>query len=143
MKYLVTLLILVLLATNNTNTIAYAKNNELICLAQNIYFEARGEPFKGKVAVAQVTLNRVKHDNYADTVCDVVYQPNQFSWTKKYSKIVDKQAWAHAKEIAELVLSGDVRLPNFHALYFHSNTITPKWANKKKPVLRVGKHIFY
>lgn len=143
MKYLVTLIILVLLATNNTSTTAYAKNNDLICLAQNIYFEARGEPFKGKVAVAQVTLNRVNHDNYADTVCGVVYQPNQFSWTKSYSRIVDKQAWAHAKEVAHMVMQGDIHLPNFNALHFHSKKIKPKWAYKKTPVLKVGNHVFY
>lgn len=118
-------------------------NPEKECLAKNIYFEARGEPFRGKVAVAQVTLNRVKSATYANTICGVVYQPYQFSWTRTYNKIVDREAWAHAKEIAEMVLRGDTLLPNFNATHFHATKVKPAWSRNKRPVAKIGKHVFY
>lgn len=120
------------------------KNRELLCLAKNVYFESRGEPFHGKVAVAQVTLNRVKHEtDFKSTICGVVYEKKQFSWTSDKLHIQDTQAWYEALKIANAVMSGSLRLPNFDALYFHTKQVKPKWRKTKKIVRVIGNHIFY
>ena len=82
---------------------------ELGCLAMNIYHEARGEPVKGKLAVAAVTMNRVKAKYYPDTVCEVVWQRKQFSWTGlklKYHTVKDTGAWSNAIKIAQRFIDG-------------------------------------
>ena len=76
---------------------------QLKCLALNIYHEARSEPPVGRYAVAWVTLNRVEHEKFRDTICKVVYQPGQFSWTEdgKSDKAYEKEAFKEAMKIAE------------------------------------------
>ena len=78
-------------------------DKELRCLALNIYHEARSEPPVGRYAVAWVTLNRVEHEKFRNTVCKVVYQPGQFSWTEdgKSDKTYEKEAYKEAMKIAE------------------------------------------
>jgi N-acetylmuramoyl-L-alanine amidase len=141
MKQLITLALGAVLFATNLNT--QAENAELICLAKNIYFEARGEPYRGKLAVAQVTLNRVKSPNFSNTICGVVYQPYQFSWTLTYKKITDKVAWNAALSLADKVLDGTVKMPNFRATYFHAKSVRPKWAKNKTLVATIGNHVFY
>ena len=120
------------------------REKELDCLAKNIYYEAGTEPFEGKVAVAQVTLNRVRSREYQNTVCGVVYQRAQFSWTLDHTKRVrDTKAWHEANLIAHGVLSGRIKLPNFHALYYHTHKIKPRWSKTKQVVATIGNHIFY
>lgn len=120
------------------------KTRELHCLAKNIYFESRGEPFHGKVAVAQVTLNRVQHNtNFKSTICGVVYENKQFSWTDSKLSVKDKQAWQEAVTIANAVVTGTLRLPNFNALYFHTKQVKPIWRKTKRIVAVIGNHIFY
>jgi spore germination cell wall hydrolase CwlJ-like protein len=104
-----------------------ATNAELLCLAKNIYYEARGEPTRGKIAVAQVTLNRVTHrTEFQSSICQVVYAKHQFSWTMA----------AHREPRGPA-------LPNFKALYFHNLTVQPHWNKTKELVARIGNHIFY
>lgn len=120
------------------------KSRELICLAKNIYFESRGEPFHGKIAVAQVTLNRVNHKTeFHSTICGVVYANKQFSWTANKLSIRDSQAWAESLKIAQAVLHGSLRLSNFDALYFHTKQVKPYWRKTKTVVRVIGNHIFY
>lgn len=120
------------------------KHRELQCLAKNIYFESRGEPFHGKIAVAQVTLNRVQHDtNFKSTICGVVYENKQFSWTDSKLSVKDKEAWNESVKIAQAVVAGTLRLPNFDALYFHTKQVYPHWRKSKKIVRVIGNHIFY
>lgn len=120
------------------------KARELQCLAKNIYFESRGEPFHGKIAVAQVTLNRVQHDtNFKSTICGVVYENKQFSWTDSKPTVKDKQAWQEALVIANAVVAGTLRIPDFNALYFHTKQVKPVWRKTKKIVRVIGNHIFY
>lgn len=71
------------------------------CLTEVIYYEARGDTKEGKLAVADVVLNRVKHPYFPNTICKVVYQKNQFSWTKSKYKVKDLVSWEKAKEIAK------------------------------------------
>lgn len=118
---------------------------DLICLAKNIYHEARGESFKGKLAVAQVTINRATHPTrWPSTICKVVYQTirgvPQFSWTTENLKVVDKQAWQESQHVAHLVLMGDFRLKDFDYTFFHNKTVYFGQQLKHKII---GNHIFY
>ena len=125
----------------------------LSCLAINIYKEAANEPFEGKVAVAQVTLNRTKNPNFPDTICDVVYQKNtfmgkvvcQFSWycdgTYK-GRVVNRQAYDESYKVAKMVYLEDFKLESVkNALYYHADYVNPNWGKKK--VTKIGAHIFY
>ena len=133
---------------------AQVRERQLSCLAKNIYHEAGSEPFEGKVAVAQVTINRANSDgNFPGDICKVVYQKNiiydkvlcQFSWVcdrahnfkPKYPAIYDE-----SMEVAKKVLLEGFRLPSLHdALYFHADYINPGW--KRQKIAKIGRHIFY
>ena len=107
-------------------------------MAEVIYNEARGESLKGRLAVGQVVINRTKSMWFPDTICAVVYEPGQFSWTKdKHRRIPDAEAY----RVARLVISHNHFLYRFNALYFHQVGISPGW-NKRK-IAVIGKHIFY
>jgi spore germination cell wall hydrolase CwlJ-like protein len=136
----------------NVATVA-DRTKQLDCLAKNIYWEAASEPFEGKVAVAQVTLNRVKSGRFADSVCGVVYEKNviyqkvicQFSWSCNGStRIVPihTQAWNDSNEVAKKVLLENFRLPGLKdALYYHATYISPGWNREK--ISTIGQHVFY
>lgn len=126
---------------------------QLDCLTRNIYWEAGHEPFEGKVAVAQVTLNRVESGRFADSVCGVVYQKTmfyqkvvcQFSWYCEGShkmRPIHSRAWQESEEVAKKVLLEGFRLPSVQkALYYHADYINPGWG--KPRVAKIGRHIFY
>ena len=96
MRILIFMLLLLATPTASQNYEA-----EIECLAKNIYFESRGEPLEGQYAVAYVTLNRVLDSRWPDTICDVVYEPNQFSWTVNPNRpIREHDAWIDAQTIA-------------------------------------------
>lgn len=128
------------------------RTRQLECLAMNIYKEAGYEPFEGKVAVAQVTLNRVADSDFPDDVCGVVYQKTkgtkvvcQFSWycdkVHKTRPVGDK-AYNESYEVAKKVLLENFKLDSItEALYYHADYVNPKW-NKIK-VAKIGRHIFY
>ena len=123
---------------------------EVECLARNIYFEAGGEPRAGKIAVAEVTMNRVKSKQYPRTVCGVVHQKTkgtcQFSWVCEGKKHVyrNSSAWRESIKIAENIL-----ISKHHygiigsAKYFHATYVEPDWAGRKKVIKKIGQHIFY
>ena len=120
---------------------------ELDCLAKNIYHEAGVEDRAGKVAVAQVTLNRLKEGGYGNTVCDVVYAKSQFSWTldkKKRHAKPEGLLWEQSRAVAMEFQSG-VRVKGLEdSLHYHANYIRdPNWAKAKKVVKQIGQHIFY
>ena len=110
---------------------------QLDCLTRNIYWEAASEPFEGKVAVAQVTINRVESGRFAPTVCGVVYQKNvfyekvvcQFSWlceTTHKTKAVYQPMWQESELVAKKVLLENFRLPSMkNALYYHADYVQP------------------
>ena len=129
------------------------RERQLQCLAQNIYWEAASEPFEGKVAVAQVTINRAQHEKFPNDICRVVYQKStivdkvvcQFSWfcegTYKV-KPVHKPFFEESEAVARKVLLEGFRLDSLtEALYYHADYVNPKW-NKQK-VAVIGRHIFY
>lgn len=125
----------------------------LLCLALNIYAEARGESPRGQYAVAFVTLNRAGHDK--DQVCKEVFRKHQFSWTAGVKKTQsgwfvpnslrpkEADAWRESRRVARFTLSGDI--PNFTrgATHYHATYVHPQWASKMKFVKAIGKHRFY
>ena len=129
------------------------KSQQLECLTRNIYWEAASEPFEGKVAVAQVTMNRVASGRFPADVCGVVYQKNvvyekvicQFSWYCEgihKTKPVHGILWQESEEVAKKVLLEGFRLPSMkNALYYHADYINIQW-NKPK-ITQIGHHIFY
>lgn len=124
--------------------VKYTKN-DLDCLTKNIYYEARGEDHRGRVAVAHVTLNRVKTGYWGNTICKVVYAKKQFSWTlaKKLPR-PDSKLWAESEEVARKVLAGHRVRGLSKSLFYHAIYIKdPKWADRKHEVGQIGNHVFY
>jgi len=117
------------------------------CLALNIYFESRGESAQGQMAVAHVTLNRVRSSRFPNSICDVVYQPRQFSWTHdgKSDQPKNKRAWKRAKYIARIAQQWHAVGEDFSegALYFHADYVQPYWADIFEQTIQIGRHIFY
>ena len=129
--------------------------NAVLCLALNVYFEARGESVEGQHAIAQVTMNRAAGDE--KNVCKVVMAPKQFSWTagkvnKRGDRYVikslpekDDSSWEQAMVISKLHIAGwkmpDYRMRNI--MYYHAKYVRPGWAKHMKPVQVIGAHIFY
>jgi spore germination cell wall hydrolase CwlJ-like protein len=135
----------------------YARRDDrrdLACLARNVYFEARGEPAAGQYAVAEVTMNRKASGRYPATVCGVVYQKNwdplrkryvgAFSWTELDDLPAPAgEPWLQAWEVAEAVYYGREPPVLEGATHFHAVYIKPDWARSKKPIARIGGHVFY
>ena len=115
---------------------------DIKCLAENIYHEARGEPFIGQIAVAQVTINRYQSGKYGHSICATVHQKKQFSWTIKKPTIRDEKRWNQSYYMAQYVLSGVV-MTNFDAMFYHTKAISPVWNRDKRVVRVIGNHVFY
>jgi N-acetylmuramoyl-L-alanine amidase len=126
----------------------------LTCLARNVYYEARGEPLAGQYAVAEVTMNRKDSRLFPKTVCEVVYQQNwdpirgrkvgAFSWTE-FSKLPEPgiEEWKRSWDVAEAVYYQKYTPQLNGALFFHAVYVKPDWANEKRRVARIGRHVFY
>jgi spore germination cell wall hydrolase CwlJ-like protein len=137
----------------DTNITVAMRERQIGCLAKNIYHEAGAEPFEGKVAVAQVTLNRASHSQFPDDVCGVIYQKNvvynkiicQFSWYCDRAtgvRPVNKAMFAESEAVAKKVLLEGFRLPSLgQALYYHADYIDPHWNRER--IAKIGHHIFY
>jgi N-acetylmuramoyl-L-alanine amidase len=116
-----------------------------ICLALAIYFEARGEPLEGQVAVAQVIINWVESPDFPNTICGVVKQPHQFSF---YSDSIpneprNAQAWNLAQSIAEVVIEGRAPDMAYGALWYYApSKVSPGWAKDLDVVANIGNHKF-
>jgi N-acetylmuramoyl-L-alanine amidase len=127
-----------------TQTVALEKT-QLGCLALNIYHEARGESRQGQTAIAAVTLNRVQSKKFPSTICGVVWQPRQFSWTHTQSNYypTDMASWQAAMKIARNSLDKKVVADYENILFYHSKKVRPYWTKHKRFVARVGSHLFY
>ena len=129
------------------------RERQLECLAMNIYREAGHENFEGKVAVAQVTMNRASHPSFPKDVCAVVFQKTvvidrvicQFSWycdTAHKARPVNQSAYNESMAVAKKVLLEGFRLDVMkEALYYHANYVNPRWPLEK--IGSIGNHIFY
>jgi spore germination cell wall hydrolase CwlJ-like protein len=141
-----------LFVTNDVVTIK-DRERQLDCLARNIYHEAGYEPFEGKVAVAQVTMNRASDSRFPNDVCGVVFQKNvfmekvvcQFSWycdSAAKLKPMNGPAYKESYEVAKKVLLEGFRLDILkNAMYYHADYVNPKWGKPK--IGQIGRHIFY
>jgi len=122
---------------------------DLDCLADAIYYEARGETPEGQAAIAQVVLNRVRHPNFPKSVCGVVFQSAgddcQFSFACNGSMNRPKEAaaWSRAEQIAARALSGVVMTQVGEATSFHAASVSPGWGPGLMRVAQVGLHVFY
>jgi len=125
-------------------------DNDVECLTQAIYYEARNESEAGQAAVAEVVLNRSRHRAYPKRVCEVVYQRNsrtcQFTFTCDGSigrRAVNPVAWARAERIAREVYEGrSSQLPK-NSVNYHANYVRPSWGQRLARVRQIGAHIFY
>ncbi|WP_246272782.1 cell wall hydrolase [Oricola thermophila] len=122
------------------------------CLAEGIYFEARGESLKGQAAVAQVILNRVRNPAFPNTICGVVYQNDhwrnrcQFSFAcdGKVDRVRSPSHWKTAQDIALAVTAGKIWLDSVgSATHYHAVYVRPRWARAMERRARIGLHVFY
>ncbi len=127
---------------------------ELQCLAENVYFEARGEPLAGQYAVAEVTLNRTRAQQFPHTICGVVHETRwdpvrrrhvaDFSWTELGALAPeDGPAWKHALAVANAAYEDLYPQVVPDALYYHAVSVRPEWSRGRHRVATIGKHIFY
>ena len=129
------------------------RERQLHCMTQNIYYEASHEPAEGKIAVAQVVMNRVAHPAYPKDPCEVIFQKNhfyshvvcQFTWYCDGSmerRAIREDLWKESQEAAKLVLLENFRLTGLEeALFYHADYVNPRW--QKDRVAKIGRHIFY
>tara|TARA_B100000676_G_C17969695_1_gene782509 strand:- start:321 stop:923 length:603 start_codon:yes stop_codon:yes gene_type:complete len=145
----------------------FAKNNEITCLAKNMYFEARSEGIAGVVATTQVVYNRVDSEEYPNTICEVIEQAKISQWWLKEKGVIkpiknkcqfswfcdgysdepkDDKTYSELFELAEQFVNGDHKNMidiTGGALWYHADYVHPRWANSKEVTAKVGRHIFY
>ena len=165
------ILILILFSSNSFgqwSIVAEDIDEELICMAKNIYFEAGNQPLAGKLSVAFVTINRVVSSQFPDSVCDVIYQAEyrnnymgnevpiidrcQFSWfcDGKSDTPTDSYTWLQSMEVAREILevnnyqSRMILIDNTEgALWYHADYVKPNWSNYLQEIVTIENHIFY
>ncbi|MEP7031002.1 MAG: cell wall hydrolase, partial [Pseudolabrys sp.] len=122
------------------------------CLANAIYFEARGEPVRGQIAVAQVVMNRVFSPFYPNDVCGVVYQNAHRHLSCQFTFacdgipdiVTEPDAWARAQRISRDMLDGKLWMPDVaKATHYHAYWVHPSWVNEMKKIYKLGVHTFY
>lgn len=134
------------------------KLTDLQCLTANLYFEARGEKPVGMLAVADVSKNRVQSKKYPNSLCAVVFQRNQFSWSHQQSwnsiqkvlngsvsgfRAADRAAYQTAEKIAQKSLKGLLKVLPESSLHYHATYVKPSWSRKMQVYARIGTHVFY
>ena len=133
----------------------------LVCLATAIYFEARGEPTVGQIAVGQVIMSRVNDHRYPDNVCDVVKEGYYYSWNTsipipdkcqfsfwcdgKPEEITDHGAYEWAEEISWGLIEGTLNIIDLTdgATHYHAYYVKPSWSKRFTQTVRINDHIFY
>jgi spore germination cell wall hydrolase CwlJ-like protein len=132
--------------------LARLDTEEVNCLALNVYFEARNQSINGQRAVAWVTMNRVESERYPDSICEVVWQDRQFSWTHDGKSdtpggnVIEDAAWEIAQQIAVQVLVNNFesrRDPVRGATHYHADYVDPYWAEHYAEITTVDNHVFY
>jgi hypothetical protein len=122
---------------------AMPSDEQFECLARSVYWEAKGEPLEGQLAVAQVILNRVERGRFGPDVCGVVKARGQFSFVKggMIPAPVNARSWAEAKAVAQIALIDAWKPVVGEATHFHATRVNPGWRMQR--VAQVGNHIFY
>lgn len=134
------------------SSVAHAySERDLEVLTEAVYYEARGEPTLGQLAVVQVIMNRVKSKRFPNSIPEVVYQPLQFSYNNSRSSYEDvlpmtnRVAYNHAKSLSKRFLEGSIEVvpvgDSDH--YFNGDLTSPKWAAKMSYKVTIGKHSFF
>ncbi len=127
-------------------------SRELECLALTIYFEARGEPDEGKIAVGHVVMNRASHPLFPDKVCEVVQQGGeklrfhcQFTWwcDGRSDQPREWRAWEKIKTLARRIYWDYSRDPTAGALWYHADYARPQWRTDLSRSSKIGRHVFY
>ena len=126
-------------------------NAELQCLAEALYFEARGETVKGQFAVAEVIMNRVKSARFPGTLCGVINQGTgrkyqcQFTYTCDGHKEVinEPRAFARVSKVARAIIDGSAPKLTNGATHYHTPAVNPNWARVYTKTARIGRHLFY
>jgi spore germination cell wall hydrolase CwlJ-like protein len=123
-----------------------ALTEEMRCLAGAVYFEARGEPLAGQLAVAQVIINRSEDNRFPRSYCGVVAQPGQFSFmrgSRMPAIRTGTTAWSRAVAIAEIADKGLWESEAGDAVFFHAKYVRPSWSHRKTRLAQIDTHIFY
>jgi spore germination cell wall hydrolase CwlJ-like protein len=126
-------------------------NKQMSCLAEALYFEARGEPIQGQLAVGEVILNRVEDIRYPSSICKVINQGTgrrfacQFTYTcdGKLETVNERKPYEMALKIAKILMTTHDGKLTRGSTHYHSNYVNPKWSKKFKRVAKFGRHIFY
>jgi spore germination cell wall hydrolase CwlJ-like protein len=138
--------ILLLIAALAAHSQQAKEHAERSCLAQAIYYEARGESEQGQQAVAEVILHRARSGNHPKSLCGVVYEPHQFSFVEDGSTLrkVDDDAWKAADRLAARIMHGGL-VTSFtrNAMFYHNADVQPAWTAKMVRTTQIGRHIFY
>ena len=133
-------------------TVKNVSEEDRYCLQQNIFFEARNQSVLGQAAVAWVTLNRVEDSRYPDTICEVVWQHKQFSWThdgksdEPSDNVVEQRAWEDVGIVTDVVLldwARGINNPVGQSTMYHAEYVDPYWSSSYDQVVKVDAHIFY
>jgi N-acetylmuramoyl-L-alanine amidase len=122
---------------------ANTTDREADCLARAVYFESKGEPLAGRLAVAQVVMNRAASGRFPGTLCGVVKQPSQFSFVRggAFPAVREPSQWREAVAIAHIAINDLWQGPATRALFFHAKHVSPNWNRTR--LIAVGNHIFY
>ena len=125
-------------------------DDAITCLARTIYWEARNAGVADMEAIANVVMNRLGHEGFPSTICEIVKQGQkhggcQFSWwcSGRPDTAQDEKSYAVAKEIARRALNRELKDPTRGALYFHGKGSTPRWSKKYIRTATIGRHVFY
>jgi len=119
-------------------------SDEMRCLATAVYYESKGEPLEGQLAVAQVIMNRVESGRYRSNICGVVTQPGQFSFVRGGRLVTprESQNWRTAQAVAVIAATENWREIVGEATSFHATRVAPGWRGMRR-VSQIGNHIFY
>lgn len=119
-------------------------SEEVECLALNVYHEARGSSVLDQIGTSHVVLNRVAEERYPDSICEVVYQPYQFSWT--HDSISDTpyegEAWEMSQIVAQNVYDGLTKDLTNGATHYHTTAIRPYWSRTASNHQVIGAHVY-
>lgn len=118
-------------------------SREKSCITQTVYYESRGQPTSGQKSVMHTILNRMKHKNFPNNACDVVYQKNQFTWTTQNKGIREKKVFYKIQKNVDKWLVEKSRQPTDKAHFFTRTEIQRKWMKKHKFLGIIGDHKFY
>ena len=120
------------------------------CMAQNLWFETRGSSRTDQLAVANVVLNRVDDPRYPNDICEVIWQPHQFSWTNdgrsdqvRVLSPTDRRVWKQIVEVAIASVKGTAEDPTDGATHFHATYVQPAWAGSLRRLVRIDDHVYY